>query len=794
MSASAPVDAEETPCYPRSADSVNNSTGKVPLKHYRRQSTIDLSNRSVRANSVEEFLNGLLPFRPGRNSNLQRPTLATNPFEELEDADSLVEAEVVELFVDAVNSRGLIPGLVMARCENRPDPRNIDTTGQKIDAAFYHATNAPDDDCPHWADQAGCAEFKSGKTGNGKDPWSDVKGNPEPDAEERETNRGQAMTFAELVHAIQQRVFLFMLYVIGRRFRLLRWDRAGVIFSPLVDYFENPEPLLEFLWRLSHLGDTALGLDPSASRISHTGRDWKIMDRAAEDARYDFDHHERDLAVGEVVPEGFAWTYVREMFADSIADPEWPRYKLHVNVAPKTTRAFLVGKPVIRADGLVGPGTRWYVAFDCEERRFVWLKDSWRASYELVETEGNILATLKAAGVEHVPTLVCHGDVRKQVTLTAQWWIAQNPKDTAPEQAPPRRRRAKGNPQEQASAESGYRRDCPVRQLAHYRLVTEEVCMSLDQFQNGLQLVSLVLDCLTALHGAYENSSEKRLHRDVTDRSVLIYPKIETGKTGAKFIRWRGVLANWELSKAVAAALIARQPERNGSWQFMSVNLLSLSPMRFSIADDLESMVLVLIYHAIRYLSSSIEKNLVVANHLESCFDSYTVGGCKVLCSERKTETVKGGSLFYYLPGIGRRNLVFGSPLDELLGTILAWFSSHYKVTTWEAHIALHRSLARAQTHFQTPAKSSRSHSGDGLPRRQDEEPEPPLPPVPTPEDRELATKTSAHSSMISEFWNTIQSERWSARPSDRHSDRDRVPAGWLSKLDPVPNVSGETA
>ena len=407
-----------------------------------------------------------------------------------------------------MNSHGLIPGLVMARCEHRADPKNIDGTGQKIDAAFFPASSAPSDECPHWPDQTGSAEFKSGKTGDARDPWSDVEGNPEPESEERSKNRGQAMTFAELVCAMQQRVFLFMLYVVGRRFRLLRWDRAGVVFSPLVDYFENPEPLLEFLWRLSHLGDTALGFDPSATRLSHQGRDWKTMDRVAQDTRYDFDHEERDLDADEEVPEKFTWKYVREMFAESISDPEWPRFKLHVNIAPRTTRAFLVGKPVVRADGLVGPSTRWYVAFDCEERRFVWLKDYWRASYELVEAEGDILASFNAAGVENVPTLVCHGDVRKQVTLTAQWWEAQHPINPEPAQAAPRRRRVRliapgeeneetvPQPDGQNPVTVGYRKDCPIRQLTHYRIVTEEVCMPLVEFEDGLQLVSIVLDCL----------------------------------------------------------------------------------------------------------------------------------------------------------------------------------------------------------------------------------------------------------------------------------------------------------
>ncbi len=226
----------------------------------------------------------------------------------------------------------------------------------------------------------------------------------------------------------------------------------------------------------------------------------------------------------------------------------------------------------------------------------------------------------------------------------------------------------------------------------------------------------------------------------------------------------------------------------------MSVNLLSVSPTRYSITDDLESLIMVLIYYAVRYLSSNIEANRHVATFLEQCFDSYTIGSRKVLCSERKMDIVKGGDLFYYLPGTGRASVVFDSPLDKLLGTILRWFSVHYKVVGWEAHIALHRSLARAQTEFHTPAKSSRPQNGDDLPSRRDGAPQALLRPVPTPEDRGLASRVSGHSFIISEFWHAIRSELWSVRASDRHPDPDRVPVGWLSKLQPVPYFTSEEA
>ncbi|EJF59480.1 hypothetical protein DICSQDRAFT_172075 [Dichomitus squalens LYAD-421 SS1] len=86
------------------------------------------------------------------------------------------------------------------------------------------------------------------------------------------------------------------------------------------------------------------------------------------------------------------------------------------------SHAYLMGKPTFRALELLGHGMRGYVAYECETGRFVWLKDMWRASYMLTKTEGEVLWKLNAAGVSHVPTLVCDGNVHDQATITAYWW------------------------------------------------------------------------------------------------------------------------------------------------------------------------------------------------------------------------------------------------------------------------------------------------------------------------------------------------------------------------------------
>ena len=220
----------------------------------------------------------------------------------------------------------------------------------------------------------------------------------------------------------------------------------------------------------------------------------------------------------------------------------------------------------------------------------------------------------------------------------------------------------------------------------------------------------------------------------------------------------------------------------------MSVNLLSDDPRHLSIADDLESLLLVLIYYAVRYLSSSIKDNRHVADFLDECFDYYTLDNGKFLCGERKMGIVKErGELVHYLPGNGHIRVLFKSPLDSLLSTVLGWFRAHYKVQAWTAHVQLHPSLARAQEYFQTPAKSSRASAGNGASRYQSNHgAEEQLPPVPTPDERTLASRALVHSFIVDEFTAAAASALWSV--TDRYPGGDRVPQGWVSKLDPVPD------
>ncbi|EPQ50691.1 hypothetical protein GLOTRDRAFT_17582, partial [Gloeophyllum trabeum ATCC 11539] len=112
---------------------------------------------------------------------------------------------------------------------------------------------------------------------------------------------------------------------------------------------------------------------------------------------------------------------------------------------------------------MTGRSTRGYVALDEESNRLVYLKDCWRVDMRDMLTEGQVLRRLNLNAVDHVPTLVCDGDVGEQRTATQNY----PSKDSA-----------------------------PLRAHRHYRVVVEEIGSPLDEFKNARELIEIVYHCL----------------------------------------------------------------------------------------------------------------------------------------------------------------------------------------------------------------------------------------------------------------------------------------------------------
>nr|VWO95670.1 Uncharacterized protein [Ganoderma boninense] len=771
-------------------------------------------------------------------------------------------------------------------------PPKINRMRQKIDAALFREKDARNDGRPHWPDQIVPIEFKSRKRGNVLDPFVDLKGEsiseegeegdreedqepgledepPEledtadeddddddpraPDADQFEANsytrkavRGQLTSYIDLLFSVQQRVSIFMLFIIGRRFRILRWDRAGVIVTPSLDYVDDWKPLCEFLRRVSRLSNEKLGFDPTATRLYSADAEWPEMDDLAVALQSDLDSTPRVLKTGELQPEGeempvvvAIFDYQRKLFEKSIADPRWPRYKLQVHDTP-APRDFLVGKPVFCAHGVIGRGTRGYIAVDCATKRFVWLKDAWRASYNLVEQEGLILQRINSApGISGVPTVVCHGDVGKQRTATAAWWEQRNPHKELPESpthvlstsrskestntnAPSNsvgetssrvtRLSAKRKlederpetPDSGTDSEPSFRSDCLVRRHKHYRLVVQEVCMNLKKFKHGKQLAQIISDCLSTHHLVATGESLGILHRDITDDNILIFPKVETHGNVRKLV-WKGILADWEISKPITndGMSRARQPERTGNWQFMSVRLLN-TPGPVNISDDLESLLLILIYYAVRYLQSTIAHNADVATFLDQCFDCYTINSDLVLCGERKSNIVSGkGQL---LPSSDSTcPISFAFSLDRFIAQALTRFCALYKTQRYDDWLE-DATSGYSPPPSPTPQKPFPSNDISDKPILQREVSEEERkraeyeadwnaqteivptapPPAPTPAERKFGAQVKDHFWMKWAFDKALSTDLgW--ENAVRHRSGDRVPKGWESPHAVIP-------
>ncbi|KAI1788214.1 hypothetical protein LXA43DRAFT_894987 [Ganoderma leucocontextum] len=636
----------------------------------------------------------------------------------------------------------------------------------------------------------------------GIDPFEEIQSS----AATGEVKRARAQIFkeiaasAELLFASQHRVFLFMFLVIGRRFRLLRWDRAGVLVTPSVDYFDNPAVLRNYLSRLSHLEDVSLGFDPTATRLLPSDVDSLRMDRTALPDVTDLDHSERVLDDDEG-GGSVTFAFARSLFRASLAS-DWPRYRLQVQDGDHK-RNFLVGKPAFRAGDITGRGTHGYVAFDCTSKRFVWLKDAWRLSYKVADREGDILAKLNAANISNVPTLVCHGDIADQTTITADWWERKSTLSSTAIMSSPisssfsssstslttsgslgsKKRKREDEPTvntlsmqpPESTPHATNRSVGPLRQHTHYRIVVEEVCLPLKNFQYGQQLVSIVLDCMRAHHEAAVNPGIRILHRDISGGNILICPKILRQRDSTKrSIMWTGILSDWELSKAVdvqEAASRATRAHRMGTYQFMSVNLLSDLSRPVQIPDELESFFHVLVYYAVRYLNSNCKNS---TGFIQGYFDTYAGPGSAYPCGQKSVAMESSGVLYMQHP---YKPLLFHTPMDSLLATMLKSFRAHYKVLE-------HETRKTAPPPSPPRHKSpSPSHSCDGenfprVPISSDEPPasvsdvdldnqdDTPVTSIPTADDLKLAARVAHHKFLLNYMAKMLDHPRW--RMSDR--------------------------
>ncbi|TBU36573.1 hypothetical protein BD309DRAFT_1005268 [Dichomitus squalens] len=649
----------------------------------------------------DEFSRAFL--RPS-HINVREKRVSLAPFSLLKHARNMDETEISQLFISAVNSHHLIPGSMLVQ-----NAHGL--------ASIIRSLHVPRRGQAHWADQRVPVYFFPRVPD--ADPFAGAeKKNENTEAGRERKRRLEQMSEAvERLFSAQHRVFLFTIVIFGRKFRLIRWDRAGMIATPPTDYYGQPGILCDYLRRLSLFDDAFLGFDPTATRVLSRDPDFLRMDVAATLNNQDLDHFECYAEEGEVGgPHVFR--YVRSMFRDSLSS-DWPRYRLQVPDGD-SMRDYLVGKPVVQGSNVFGRGMRGYVAFDCQTGCFVWLKDVWRPSEMIAEREGDVLRELNEAGIENVPTLICHGDVGDQATVTDLWWSrGHTTSPTSPSSSASTSPSSTGRKRKRAArlhSDNGVSRfrsrqapsanadpPCPLRRHTHYRVIVKEIALPLKNFQRGKQLASIVLDCLRAHHQAATNPATMRLHGDISGDNILIYPMVRQEKDGRGYsIVWTGLLIDWELSKHRDSEDVPTSEGRMGTHEFMSVNLLGNLHDPVKISDELESFFHVLVYCSVRYLRSNCTSpNSWLDNYFYFCgFPNAYTGALKSVAIKQH------GYLSTLVP---EGPLLFDSPMDQLLGTLIKSFRAHYKIMYHQALNAPTPSFASSSSSGTESQKAARA-------------------------------------------------------------------------------------
>ncbi|KAI0631831.1 hypothetical protein C8Q77DRAFT_1211097 [Trametes polyzona] len=624
------------------------------------------------------------------------------------------EDHIAETVVDKVLNKIAFPSKYKVAL-SRFKYDSSDPSRAKVDAAIYPADRVPSNEAPDWTHCRFLIEFKKGDTKY--DPWNDDESkNVEAERESRAAARAQLIAYARNVFLYQQRTALFTLLIIGDEFRVSRWDRSGVIVTKKVNYGKDPKRLLEVVWHLVQLDDEQQGMDPSATLIEKDSKAFKIMDLLAipnpeldiadymEGAKVTVKRPEGHVSysdppnlppdpdldeVEEVDDDPRVFKYVRDKFRDSLVDG-WPRYKLRVG--PKG-RVFLVGKPIFCSSTMFGRATEGFIAVEARTRRFAFLKESWRPFYEGVEPEGRYLEMFADFPDMVVPAVLCHGDVAKQRAFAAVY------------EADPKRRKEESIKALQAAidgAKRGKKHARPddeqdvvvaassaatvddsgaLRHHVHYRIAVKDVCLPFEEFRTTEQLIRLMYDCIKTHGIAY--AKKNLLHRDISSGNVLILPRLSTAGD-VEEVGWFGVLTDWELAKEAKSDVSldkARQPERTGTWQFMSVAYVrSQCTIPVKVADELESFFYVLLFYAVRFIPHTISN---VPGLVTQFFDTFQIDGKGGrLCSETKYQAVRDVPLrvqdeeLIFLKTTGHPT----NPLNQLIEKLRKLFDARYEV------------------------------------------------------------------------------------------------------------------
>ncbi|KAF8549298.1 hypothetical protein OG21DRAFT_1500509 [Imleria badia] len=520
-----------------------------------------MNGRWLGAMPVIGFFDKCIPATEGA-----LPDLPDNPFGMVPTDGA--ESTRYDPFIAAIS--GWMPHLYAVNTSAKGD--TVNNVKLKTDISIY---NLVDDVVPpdrtNFSQMELWMEFKAKTDGAPfQDPRDDTEearllaieeGSFTPDTDEGNKARGQLAHYAGAQHSLQFRHFSFSIIIQGDYARFLRWDPSATVVTAAFNYRTNPRLMADFLWRFDHLSPQQRGHDIS---IQPAGLAAEVDARVREElGMMDMNIPLYKYQVPGSIGMGYAY------------GPRPPtQNRSLVSRCTRSLPAFWIPAEVITSsscgdfdecDAEQPRGRDKMKKGPWSEPRVIYVKDTWRFLSDLpnveVMAEHDIYEILHRHGTPNIPEHVAGGDVEGGRTQTQDLvdapWLCVRPR---------------------------------ISPYQHYRLVHRIVGRALFKFACTKQLVTGVFDALQAHSHAFHVA--KILHRDISAGNIIL---TDGGK---------GLLIDWELAKKVDEGG-SRRPDRTGTWQFMSANLLLHPGKMHTFTDDLESFLHVLGWTTLRYAPAS---------------------------------------------------------------------------------------------------------------------------------------------------------------------------------------------
>ncbi|RPD57227.1 hypothetical protein L226DRAFT_561480 [Lentinus tigrinus ALCF2SS1-7] len=485
------------------------------------------------------------------------------------------------------------------------------------------------------------------------------------DSEEGDPALGQLPDYMSNVFNFQHRLFSWAIYVSFDHVRVLYFDRAGAFVSLPFVWTDTSSFLHDFIWKVAHMHKDQLGYDPEAvlldpardsdnvevsrlreaiehcklpSKVQHYIKDafpethplYRIRvtssppdpedvlpdDRPKASSTPDAYHRNGDSRRSadpdrlSPVVAGMSHSALSASAGMSVHDAstQIEPSSTPTEPAPVQHRYFLVGRPHVAAESLVGRCTRGFIAFQvtstAEAGTFCFLKDYWRPLVPgKTRPEHLVYERLRErldpedASIS-IATLVCGGDVagpRAQMTSV---------QDALPLDARPAPR-------------------------VHYHLVTAEIGIPLEEFENFTHLTEILSGAIYTHYKVWEDGDI--LHRDISPSNIMINAATNQGF----LIDWDQSRCRSELNKDTA------EPARAGTWQTRSALALRCPWKPYWFVDDAESFVhvfhlLVLRFHECIVPMGNLHDYVYEKYERSEQVNGVTIGGMRKLAEFQK--------------------------------------------------------------------------------------------------------------------------------------------------------------